>query len=151
MATERRIVLKAPDTYDLGRGEADGAILPGEMIELAADGKYDRLASSKAEALKGAAGLKIAVEDALQGRTVDDAYADGDQVFFYEPKNGDHLLVLVASGENIAVGDTLVPTGGGDGKFEEAGGSETRYAFEALESTGGALAADTLVKVRCLW
>ncbi len=150
MATEKRIVLKAPDTYDLGRGEADAAILPGEMVELETDGLFDPLQSTQAEACKGIAGLKIATENALSGKTVLDAYADGDQLFYFQPNNGDHCLVLVTSGENITIGDVLVPVGGGDGKFVEAAGTETRYFFEALETTG-ALGADTLVKARCIY
>lgn len=147
--TNYRIVLRGADSqYD--EGEADATIYPGTLIQLAADGKYDPLVSTAAEALKGAAGLKIAVEDALQGKTITDAYADGDRVFFYQPKNGDHLNILVSSGQTVVIGSKLIPTIA-TGEFVVAAGSETRYMFEALEASGGALGADTHIKCKCVW
>jgi biotin carboxyl carrier protein len=147
MATDvNTIVLKQRGHHD--EGVADAAIRPGEAIELAADGKFDPQASAQAAALKG--GLKVAKEDALQGKAVDDAYAADDVVFFYSPVQGDHLQVLVKTGEDINVGDKLVVEGGGSGLFVETAGTETKFQLEALEDSGGALAADTLLRVRVL-
>lgn len=140
------IVLKGMGHHD--EGEADGAISPGMAVELAADGLYDAQSSAQAAALKG--GLKIAKEDALQGKTVADAYADGDRLFFYSPLPGDHIHALVKTGEDIDVGDKLVVEGGGSGLFVEAAGTETKFQLEALEDSGGALAAATLIKCRVL-
>ena len=82
MATDKfTILLKGMGHHD--EGEADGAITPGMAIEMAADGLFDQQSSAQAAALKG--GLKIATEDALQGNTITDAYADGDKVFYYVP------------------------------------------------------------------
>ena len=141
------IVLKGAGRYE--EGEADAAILPGEAIELAPDGNYDPCQASQANAIKRR-GLQIAIEDALQGKTVDDAYADGDRVFFYIPIPGDEIQVLVKSGENIDVGEKLVVEGGGSGKFVASGGSETAYQLESLEDSGGALGAATLMRCRVL-
>jgi len=127
-----RIMLKCLGHHD--EGVADAAILPGEAVELAADGKYDPQASAQADALKG--GLKIAIEDALQGKTVDDAYASADVLFFYSPLSGDVVHALVKTGEDIDVGDNLVVEGGGSGKFVEAAGTETKFQLEALEDSG---------------
>jgi len=147
MATNvNTIVLKGCGHHD--EGEADGAITPGMAVELAADGLYDQQSSAQAAALKG--GMKIATEDALQGRTAAIAYADGDRLFFYSPMPGDHIHVLVKTGENIVVADKLVVEGGGSGLFVEAAGTETKFQLEALESSGGALAADTLIRCRVL-
>lgn len=140
------IVLKAKGHHD--EGVADGAITPGMAVELAADGKYDQQTSALAEALKGE--LLIAKEDALQGKTVDDAYAQDDVLFFYIPLPGDHVNALVKSGEDIDVNDVLVVEGGGSGLFVEAAGTEVKYQLKALEDSGGALAANTLIKCRVL-
>jgi len=140
------IVLKAKGHH--GEGVADATIYPGEAVELASDGRYDPQTSAQAEALKGE--LLIAKEDALQGKGVGDAYAQDDTLFFYIPLPGDHVQVLVASGEDIDVGDLLVVEGGGSGLFVEAAGTEAKYQLKALEDSGGALAANTLIKCRVL-
>ena len=130
MATNK-IVLKGSGHYN--EGVLDTVISCGSAVELAADGNYDAVVSTQAEALK--AGIQpIAIEDALQGNTVDDAYAVGDIVFTYQAVAGDHLQVLVKDGETIAVADNLVVVGSGSGLFEKAAGSETAYQVKALEA-----------------
>jgi hypothetical protein len=130
MATNK-IVLKGGGHYD--EGTLDAAVSCGSAVELAADGNFDPVQSSQAEALKQGIPL-IAIEDALQGNTVDDAYASGDIVFTYQPVAGDHLQVLVKDGETIAIADKLVVEGGGSGLFVEAAGTETAYQVKALEA-----------------
>jgi hypothetical protein len=130
MATNK-IVLKGSGHYN--EGILDTVISCGSAVELSADGNYDAVVSTQAEALK--AGIQpIAIEDALQGNTVDDAYAIGDKVFTYQAVAGDHLQVLVKDGETIAVADLLVVEGGGSGLFVEAAGTETAYQVKALEA-----------------
>lgn len=140
------IVLIGKGRYE--EGEVDSAITPGMAVQMAADGKYDVPQGTQAETLKR--GLQIAIEDALRGKTITDAYAATDRLFFYIPVEGDVIHLLVKSGANIAVGDKLVVEGGGSGLFVEAGGSETKYHAEALESTGGALGANGYVRCRIL-
>lgn len=89
--------------------------------------------------------IKILKEDALQGRTVDDAYSAGDPGFIYIPKPGDKLQVLVASGQTIVKGGGLSATS--TGKWQA---DTTNAAVEALEDSGGALSEDTLVRVRVI-
>jgi hypothetical protein len=115
------IVLKGIGHHD--EGVADATIYPGEAVRMAADSHYDP--ETLAPVLAAGRGLKLAKEDALQGKTVDDAYAAGDILSFYSPVNGDHVAVLVKTGENIAVGDYLVVEGSGSGKFVEAASSST--------------------------
>lgn len=148
MATNvNTIVLKGMGHHD--EGVADGAIKPGCAVELAADGKYDEQTAAQAAALK--TGLKIAKEAVLNaGKTVTDAYAAADVLFFYTACPGDHLHVLVKSGEDIDVGDKLVVEGGGSGLFVEAAGTETKFQLEALEDSGGALAANGFIRCRVL-
>jgi len=140
------IVLSGYGHHD--EGIVGTAVSPGMAVELAADGEYDPQVSTQAESLKG--GLKIVKEDALQGLTIDDAYAVGDTLFFYTPLRGDRIHALVKSGEDIDVGDVLIVEGGTSGLFVEAAGTETKYQLEALEDSDGTLAANTHLKCRVL-
>ena len=146
MATNiNTIVLRGKGHHD--EGTAGGVIKPGAAVELAADGDYDEQTTAQAASLKG--GLKVAKEAALdEGGTISDNYASGDIVFWYSPVPGDVIHALVKSGETIVVGDDLVVEGGGSGLFVKAAGTETKFQLEALEASGGALAANTHLKCR---
>ena len=126
------IVLVGKGHFD--EGEADAAINPGENIAIAADGNFDPAANDNL-------GIHLACESALNGKTVDDAYADGDRVFFYTPIKGDKVNVLVTSGETVAIGAELQVAAGGKFTVAAAGAGQ----LVALEASGGALAADTLL------
>src|ERR1044072_8253678 len=105
VAAERTIVTKGKSYGHHDEGILDTIVSPGMHIQLAADGHYDPSPATAAELVK--TNPMIVKEDAYQGKTVNDAYAVGDVVFYYEPIPGDHCLLLVKSGENIAVGDYL--------------------------------------------
>lgn len=129
-------------------GEADAAITPGMAVEMAADGLFDPPQGTQAETLKG--GLFIAKEaDLNAGKTITDAYADGDILFYYAPNHGDVVHVFVKALEDIDIGDKLVVEAGGSGLFVEAAGTETKYQLEALEGPGS-LAANTHVRCRVI-
>jgi hypothetical protein len=147
MAVERTIVLTGNNYGHHDECVLDGACLPGTAVALKSNGNYDQIAAALAASLKEPS-LWILKEDRLQGRYLTTTYNSGDRAFMYKPVRGDHLLLLVVSGQNIAVGDLLVEVAGGSGKFNEAAGTETRFRAKALEAPG-ALAADTLVK--CEW
>lgn len=91
--------------------------------------------------------MKIATEllNVLQGKTVNDSYPVGEAFSFFVPRRGDSFQVLVTSGQNFTKHDTL--TAQSTGKFSVDASNPT---VEVLEGSGGALAADTLVRVRCL-
>lgn len=132
MSDHNRIVTKGMGHFSEGAIGATG-ISPGMAIEHQADGKWDPMASAQAAALKR--DLVLAIEDRLQGKTVDDAYGGEDErVFFYHCRVGDHVQVLVKDGETIAIGDDLVVEGGGSGLFVEAAGTEAKFQLEALEA-----------------
>lgn len=147
MATEKNtIVLKGMGHYE--EVVADAAITPGMGITIAADGKADPATGTQAENLKG--GLKIALEDALQGKTITTAYAAADVLFYYIPVPGDVIHALVKTGVDIDVGEKLCVEAGGSGYFIPAAGTEARYQLESLEDSGGALAAATHLRCRVL-
>jgi hypothetical protein len=152
------IVLKA--NYNEGgandeEGIASGAISPGMNVGMspAADSQYrhtwavaatDNLGTGTSNT-GGRRRTYIAKEDTLQGKTVNDAYANGDNIFVHMGLPNDVVQVLVASGQTIAKGVGL--SAGTNGKWTA---DTTLAAAEALEGSGGALAADTLMRVRLL-
>lgn len=113
-------------------GTAGTAITPGMHIALAADGDLDPSPAAIGELSKG--GMLIALEDALQGKLITEAYAVGDNVEYAVPLPGDEFNLLIKDGETIAIGDNIVQEGGGTGLFVEAAGTEAKYPFKALEA-----------------
>ena len=115
------IVLKGKGHHD--EGITDATIYPGEAVRMAADGHFDPEQLTPDAAV--GRGIMLAKEDALQGKTVDDAYAATDTLFFYIPLPGDHVQVLAKVGEDINVGDYLDVEGSGSGKFIKVSSSAT--------------------------
>ena len=76
---------------------AAGAIIPGDCIEMEADGDV-------VVGLLATGAIIVALEDALQGSTIDTAYAALDQVFSYYPLPGDIINARAAASQTIAVG-----------------------------------------------
>lgn len=149
------IVLKAH--YNEGGAEyeegiANGALLPGMNVGLTnaadASGRSTYAAASSdtlgtGTTTGGRGNVKVVKEDSLHGGTVNTAYASGDNIYIHVAVPGDILQVLVTSGETVAKGAGL--TAQSTGKWNA---DTTLAAVEALESSGGALAADTLMRVR---
>jgi len=142
---ERMILLKGKGHHEEGILDTVGT--PGMHVQLAADGHWDLSPAAIAELVKGG-GFAILKEDALQGKTITQAYAIGDLAFLYHPVVGDHLALFVKAAANLVIDDKVVPEGGGTGLWVEAAGTEARYFAVALESTAGALGANTHVKCR---
>lgn len=139
--TPKTIVLKGREHHDEGIAASAG-ILPGQaVVTQASGGTFERNAYGLAGA--ASAGLCIVKEDALQGKTVLDAYAISDPLLLYRPVAGDEFYVLVLSGETVTI--AAAGAKAANGKFDVGAGP-----IEFLEDSGGALAADTLVKARML-
>jgi hypothetical protein len=152
------IVLRA--RYSQGAAEHEegvgsGALLPGMNVVLAKTasvmGRDTYIAGSTGAVGTGtndvpaAAPVRVVKENAALGRTVFDAYASGDNVRIHKAVSGEVLQVLVASGQNLGKSVGVAPNA--TGKWVA---NVTAAAAETLESTGGALGADTLVRVEIL-
>lgn len=152
MSDKQKILLS---DYCRGRkltGVANGTIKPGMRVQIDvseginANGlftfePFDPVGTGTI-GNRGAA-MMIVLEDAIQGRTISDAYADDELLQVYCPVVGDELLVLLDDGSDaVAFGDMLISRG--DGTFTETTGSVESEPFQALE-TVGTIAADTLV------
>ncbi len=153
-----KIVLKGK--YSEGGAEhEEGRILaaayPGTNVTLA--NNFDELgrqcytpgatdyAGTGTDVTTSKAPIWILKEDPLIGGTVNTQYAADDNVFIHMANPGEILQVLVASGQTVAKGGGL--TAASTGKWVS---DATNAAVIALESSGGALVADTLMRVRIL-
>jgi hypothetical protein len=88
---------------------ANGAILPGMLVEQtpsAATIRTHRTASGPQIPM-------FAIEDALQGKGIDDTYATGDQVRVWIPQRGDQVYALLKDEQTIAIGDLMESDGEG--------------------------------------
>jgi hypothetical protein len=131
--------------------EAAAAIKPGMLIEYTSAGKVQAHSTAGGNVL-----TMVALEDELQGNDLDDAYAADDPVQCWLPTRGAQALLIVADGQNIAVGDLLESDGNGYVQKHEAdsGGTTTPnqivgQALEAVDMSGSSAADPTgRIKVR---
>ena len=132
----RRIHLKKTSDPQYDEGRAGGAITPGMLIKLNNASTYVAHSSSGVVAAR-----QFALEDALQGKTIDDAYASGDLVRIIHALPGDHVLGILQAGQNVQVGTRLVS--GGDGTLI-AGDADSDAIAVALEDRDASDTAPTL-------
>lgn len=91
--------------------EASAVIIPGQLVQLDSDGKVKPHATAG-----GLAEKAFALEDELQGKGIDDAYAIGDRVQVWNTRPGDEVYALLnpsATAVNITIGDFLESAGNG--------------------------------------
>ena len=123
------------------------AIRPGEIVRR--DQSFGVIFSDNTAATVFAQDAMFADKNELQSRSVDDAYAQGEQIYMIRPRSGEYLNVLVAAGEVVQREFPLVRNGA-DGLLSSASatdGSEQIIAY-ADETILTPLAEDTLVRVR---
>ena len=95
----------------------------------------------------------FALEDEHRGRTINDAYAQGDPVQCWIPSRGDVVYAILDAGQNVAVGDMLEPHDDGTlqklttGSSASDGGAIVGVALEALDLRATNAVA-THIKVR---
>jgi hypothetical protein len=121
--------------------EANAAISPGMLIELMSTGKIRAHATAGGDAL-----IMFALEDNLQGKDINDAYAAGDRVQCWIPTRGDIVYARVADEQNIAIADFVVSNGNGEvAKYtpEEVseGSAAAQITVNPLQVIGQALEA----------
>lgn len=129
---------------------AEAALSPGHLVERTSTGTVQKHSTEG-----GLAERRWAKEDALQGKTVDDAYAAADVVSIHDALPGDKVWAYIQAGQDIAIGDKLIS--GGDGTLiedgTEASGTTVRQvlavADEAIDLTASG-AVDTRIIVTVL-
>jgi hypothetical protein len=125
-----RILLKFTGRRDEVR--AAGAISPGHICKRNSDGE------AVVHATAGGHGeFLLALENALIGDTVDDAYADNDLVFVAIPLPGDLVQCILADSQTITREEAL--TSNGDGTLKVVGAVTdvvVGYAEEDVTTSG---------------
>lgn len=153
------IVNFAPNTIYLGGGEgpggqngytlvndvaASGSITPGMLVEYYNDGgtlTWKVHSSADTDVQRA-----FALEALYLGRGIDDAYVDGDNIQVGLMHHGATVYAIIPSGQDISPAALLQSNG--DGKLKaDAGGTAIA---RALESSGGAVTADTRIRVEVL-
>lgn len=150
------ITARDPNTIHLGGDitrlneySAGVAITPGMLIEL-----YDDSGKMKWRPHASATEFPTAIfatEKLIHNKTVDDVYAIGDLVAAVQGHKGSSWWALVPSGQNLVAGDLLQSNGNGMLKKATATTADANLAhFQALESTGGAVAVTTRLRIQVL-
>lgn len=132
---------------------AGTAITPGMLIAIASDGDVDphNVAGGVCEKM-------FALEDELQGKTIEDAYAVGDPVQCWVALPGEEVYAMLADGQDVAEGAVLTSAGGGKLKAITADASAVvvedypiAVATEAVDMSGSSGADPSgRIKVRIL-
>jgi hypothetical protein len=138
------IVLQGDGPYE--EGPLTAVASPGMNVVLTTTAEVFMRNTYTPGLVDGTGLVQVLREDSIQGKTVNDAYAIGDTALVYCAEPGDVILVLVASGQTIAKADGL--SAGATGKFQKVA-TEAPCA-RSLEDSGGALAADTLLRARVI-
>lgn len=119
-----------------------GTIKPGHLTTLDVNGKV---------VVHGTAGGyaegRVAIEDGLQGRTVDDAYTTGELVRGHGGKTGDeYYMRLAAAAVAVVITDFLASAG--DGTLKKATSTDQRLykPLEAVDNSAGVVDAWILVR-----
>ena len=107
---------------------ANAAIIPGAILELMSTGKVKNHATSG-----GYVAPLIALEDELQGRGINDAYAANEPVQCWSPNHGDEAYLLLADEATIVIGDLLESDGFGKVKKRTSTNPVVGTALEAKD------------------
>ena len=136
--------IKAKKYFDIIEEKtADATITPGMLIEFTSTGV-------KAHATSGGSVTPVmfALEDALQGKDIDDDYVAGDKVQCWIAGRGEKVYALLADGEVTAIGSKLISNGDGTLKvLSQSSEGEAEYpncivavADEVVDMSGSSLA-----------
>ena len=125
------------------------AFYPGHLLELTTADKVQKHSTQNGVVTPP----MFAIEDNIQGNTIDAAYATTGRAQVWIPQRGDEVYAILADGQNVSIGSKLASNGDGTLKIHTA--NIIAVAIEALDlsdSSGGesdgTLGYDKRVKVR---
>jgi len=120
------------------------ALIPGQLGKLNADGALiaHDVAGGPAESI-------FTLEDALQGKTIDNPAVVGETTPYIIASKGDVIYAFLEAGQSVTPADYLASAG--NGNLQEASGSNARLAvpLESLDLSDSD-AEDTRIRVRIL-
>ncbi len=134
-ATEPKNILLKGDGI-ASEAVSAGAITAGHLLELTSAGEVQVQSSAAATTPLPA---KVARLMDLTNKSIDDPYAAGDTVLYYDLQKGAEFYGLLADGANVAIGDPLETDGAG-GFQAVTSGTPIVQAVEAVNNTSGAQA-----------
>lgn len=140
MSNANQIMLSGD--YQYAEDIASEAITPGHLVEVhtSTGRKLKKHATAK-----GFAEPAFAMEDALQGNTIADAYANGDRVAYGICKPGSLVQAWLEPGADFAIGDKLVSAG--DGTLQKLSSNDLQAIAVCEEAVD--LSASGAVATRC--
>lgn len=126
---KRSIILLGQPVYNED-GAASAAVTPGMLVSgITSIAPYATAAGNAARA--------FALDRPEMGKTIDDVYAIGDTVKVGVFHQGEHVLALIAAGQNIAA-DARLEAGATAGTLRVfAAGVVLARALEAVDNTAG--------------
>lgn len=111
---------------------AGGTLYPGMLVLL---GSGDTVVAHDDDAPAAVVPM-FAIEDAFQGKGINDAYASGDVVRCWVPTRGDVVYGVLEDGANVAIGAFLESNGAGMLQAQTGTGHAIGIALEALDLSG---------------
>lgn len=87
---------------------ASAAVYPGMLLKLESTGKVKAHDAADQDAFP-----IFALEDELQGKGIDDAFAANDRIQCWIPNRGDMVYAILADGQKVAIGDNVTSDGNG--------------------------------------
>lgn len=138
-----RIQLKGEGVFEEGRAAA--AVRPGDLVDLDIAGKVKKHPTAGAPSENS-----FALEDALQGKGINDNYATGDLVAYSIQRPGDVVLAWLAAGQVATPASYL--TSNGNGALKVAGGTDIRIgrALESVNASDSGAVFDERIRVRII-
>jgi len=130
------------DAYIYCENLADAALSPGHILEVNSDNEVLKHSTSG-----GIAQVRVAVEDALQGKTVATAYAAAALVPNHIQRSGTKFQAMLAALQDVAIGDPLMSDGDGCLIAHTGTNIVLAWAEEALDLSD-TTDVDTLIAVR---
>jgi hypothetical protein len=140
------------NTHALAK-EADvaEAITPGHLVTLNASGQLIKHNVAGAAAAAGGqftGPTRVAVENDIFGKGIDDAWAIGDRGIYYELDTGCEFMALVAAGAPAIAYNALVESAGnGTVRATAVAANAIGRAAEAVDNSGGGAAVRLRVEV----
>lgn len=110
---------------------AGGEIYPGMLIELTGVNTVE----AHDDDAPAACLPMFAIEDALQGKTINEAYVSGEKVKCWTPTRGDVVWSILEDGANVTAGDFLESNGSGYLQ-KYTSGTPVGIALETMDLSG---------------
>lgn len=124
--------------------EAGNTIIPGQLVQVVSDGTVQPHGTAG-----GVAEKAFALEDELQGKGIDDAYAEGDRVQVMYARPGDEVYAFLKEGSSITVGEFLESAGDGSlQKYGTATAVETLFPIAVSLDTVATAPANARIRIR---